>query len=398
MAIFFIPQFRIFNFFPVLSSLPVFFWFLLSFLSNPDYYFIKSKFALLSLLFVIYTFFVPYLLGIEVIGNRYLSFLSVFYFYWVYEYNSLFRGRDANKKIVYYSIPILLYPSINTLIGLMKSPNLSRSIKGSGLETEILRKEGFGGYELIYATVILLIIVLPFVLDKNRMISKGKKLLLMLYTILALGLIIYSNYFTAFLVSFFAILVYWILLRFKKFVIFLMPIIFFYLIFSSTINLYIVKNIIPITPEDGLTHTRLVEIKNEIEFGYETESVDSRSSVNRQSIEIFSEYPILGYICGIDNSNDFDLSIIGQHSHIMDTFAFFGLFIGIFMLYIMFLPFYIRIIKQEHGLKVFALTVCLVFFILIAANNLTPTMGYAAFFVFPTVFDILKNKRQIIQK
>jgi hypothetical protein len=119
--------------------------------------------------------------------------------------------------------------------------------------------------------------------------------------------------------------------------------------------------------------------------------VDSRSDVNELSISTFLEHPIGGYLFNVNDRSVFDLSKIGQHSHVLDTFAFFGFFIGIFMCVFMFYPFFIRLKKQEYKLKIFTIIVGFAFFILITANNLTPTMGYAAFFVFPTVFDVLKK-------
>ena len=94
----------------------------------------------------------------------------------------------------------------------------------------------------------------------------------------------------------------------------------------------------------------------------------------------------------------FDL--FGQHSQVLDTFALFGIFIGILQLYILFKPFHIYLKDANIYLSSFAEVVVLLFFIQVTINNITPSIGFAVYFIFPTTFNYIKfsNRKFIVGK
>jgi hypothetical protein len=142
----------------------------------------------------------------------------------------------------------------------------------------------------------------------------------------------------------------------------------------------------------GKTYERLTNLRDAIVYGENIQGFNTRKETTDQSLQTFSEYPLGGYILEGNkvSSADMFLQKIGQHSHILDTFSIFGLIIGSLTLYMMIIPFTSRIGKRHsYRQNIFALIVGGSYLSLIVMNNLTPSIGFAAFFVFPTVYNLL---------
>lgn len=391
-ALIFVPQLRFLSAYNYLCLLVSVSWCVLAFSQNPRFFLGTSKYFSVSVLFFVLVIAVSFIADNQLLINRYSSFIMIPLFYWIYEYNAIYRSLKSNIKNLFFSLLFILYTSIQTTLVLILNPFAARSIKTSAEETEDLISDGVSGYGLIYAVVILVIVLIPMILDGKKLgLSFLGKIFILVLGGSFLYLIILSNYFTALIVTLMAILTIIVLYRNKKRLFILAPFALMYIMFQKDINVKVLDTISSFVQTDGLTYRRIQEIKAELIFGSSTESVDSRSGVINQSIDLLSEYPILGYATEL--GNNFDLNRVGQHSYVFDTYALFGLFLGTYSLWIMWLPFHYRI-KSNFGykLKVFSWTVGFAFMILIIMNNLTPSMGFAAFFVFPTVFDYI-NKR-----
>ncbi len=391
-ALIFVPQFKFLSAYNYLCLFVSVLWCVLAFSQNPRFFLGNSKYFFVSVLFFVLVIAFSFIVENKLLINRYSSFIMVPLFYWIYEYNAKYRGIKNSIKILFFSLIFILYTSVQTILKLMLNPYAARSIKTSTEGTEDLFLEGVSGYGLIYAVVILLIVLIPMILDWKKLgISFLGKIFILVLGLSFLYLIILSNYFTALIVTLMAILTIIVLYRNKKMLFILAPFTLLYIMFQKDINVRVLDTISSFVQTDGLTYRRIQEIKAELIFGSRTESVDSRSDVVNQSIDLLSEYPILGYATEL--GNNFDLNRVGQHSYIFDTYALFGLFLGTYSFWIMWLPFRYRITpKNGYKLRVFSWTVGFTFMILITMNNLTATMGFAAFFVFPTVFDYI-NKR-----
>ena len=391
-ALIFVPQFKFLSAYNYLCLFVSVLWCVLAFSQNPRFFLGTSKYFSVSVLFFVLVIAVSFIADNQLLINRYSSFIIIPLFYWIYEYNAIYRSLKSNIKNLFFSLLFILYTSIQTTLVLILNPFAARSIKTSAEETGDLISDGVSGYGLIYAVVILVIVLIPMILDGKKLgLSFLGKIFILVLGGSFLYLIILSNYFTALIVTIMAILSIIILYRNRKMLLMLIPLSLIYFMFQKDINLTVIDSISSFVQTDGLTHKRLQEIKAGLETGSKTESVDSRTGVINQSLELFSEYPILGY--ANKPVDRFDLNKVGQHSYVFDTYALFGLFLGTYSLWIMWLPFHYRI-KSNFGykLKVFSWTVGFAFMILIIINNLTPTMGFAAFFVFPTVFDYINRK------
>lgn len=312
-------------------------------------------------------------------------------FHWIYLYNDKYRAIGANFKVILFSSVFIVYTTIQTILELLVNPFAARSIKTAAEETEELLLNGVSGYSLIYAVVILLIAIFPLLLDRKKIgISRKYFFIIMTLFFLFFYLIILSNYFTALIVSIVGLLSIFILYKNKNMFVFLLLFSSFYFFFKNEISIFLIDTMSSFIQEDGITYKRLGEIKLNLLTGATTESLDTRSDVTSNSIDLFFENPILGYAS--TSVREFNLDRLGQHSYVLDTFALYGLFLGIYSFWILWMPFHSRISKRySYKLRVYSCTVGIVFISLITFNNMTASMGYMAFFVFPTVFAYLKQ-------
>lgn len=388
----FIPQLRILSIYSLIWLGASLLWIFLFFLGKKKY-FVKSNFVCLIVFYALLTIVIPVIVDLSVIRNRYIELSIIPLVYWIYDYNARCRGIKSNLRILFLVTPLILYTSIRTLLELFRNPWAVRSIKSEGFESILLLSNGVLGYPLIYSILIIIIALLPLLLYRKKLNLNFKmNVFLILIFTLGAALVVMSNYFTALVVLLISIILIIVLNKKELVLIFLIPIVLIYIIGGNMINGAIVSTLIEMTPQGGKTNDRLKEIKMKLEGKGEMENVDSRSNVTELTYQTILEYPITGYVLGNPNRH-FNMNRIGQHSYILDTFAFFGFFVGLFSIYIMINPFYLRWRRQAHYLlKIYALVVGVAFITLILANNLTPSMGFAAFFVFPTIYDYIKIK------
>lgn len=391
LVITFIPQFRLFSWLNYAQLALGSGWLLIAFFSHPTFFLGGNKYFLKSLLCFTLMILIAFVFANGTIVNRMASMTLVPLYYWIYSYNSTYRGEKPNMRIVFISLIFITYTSIKTISELIINPYASRSMKTSVDSSIDLVSSGVSGYSLIYAVAIMVIIIVPLLLERKKLkFNMMKVSLLISLGVMFIYLIILSNYFTALVLSFIGIISLLSLYKNKRTILLLIPFCLSYLLFQKEINIAVVDTVMSFSQSGGRTHQRMAEIKKGIETGGHIQNVDSRSGVLELSLNQFSEHPIFGYI--IESNNKFILTEIGQHSFILDTYAMYGFFIGSFCLWIMWLPFKSRIHKRNnYRLNIFSIITGLVFLGAISFNNLTPSMGYAAFFVFPTVFDYLKT-------
>ncbi|WP_146104831.1 hypothetical protein [Tenacibaculum sp. SG-28] len=123
------------------------------------------------------------------------------------------------------------------------------------------------------------------------------------------------------------------------------------------------------------------------------ESISARFTAYNKSIALFGEYPIFGGIQNKLGKNNYgELNSFGQHSQIIDTFALFGFFVGIIQLFIYFKPILNRLIKERIYVNSLSLSMLISFFTISVLNNVTPSIGLAVFFIYPTLIELNKVK------
>lgn len=393
--------------FPPMKAIPgitlitfifMFVWIFLAFTKNP-FFFIKMPFhRLLTFVFILYTVLVPYLLGNDTIGNRYLAISQIFLFYIIYVFYRDHGKQKYNIGIIKWVIPFLIYSAVKTVLALCSNPFISRSIKSHGEYSLRVSSQGIGGYELIYFLTLFCIIqfYISFI-HKEKTISKKMHILNLMMLALFSTVIVLSNYFTALVICVTSI----ILLLFIKFTngtnilkrlagIYLIILI---IIYIKRISIFVVRIAIT-TLNPGKTLDRITAIYQKLQFGSDVALLDSRILTLHKSLDALSNNPVLGLISKkIEFDTDGYLVGFGQHSQILDTFALFGIFIGIAQIYILCQPYFIRI--KNSGIKDLPIVLMIAMMTLFFMNNVTASIGLVLFLIFPTIHDELELRKNI---
>ncbi|MEO0289444.1 MAG: O-antigen ligase family protein [candidate division WOR-3 bacterium] len=288
-------------------------------------------------------------------------------------------------KIILYIIAFFsLITLITTLLNLIKNPFITRIIKNYGYTKEYAISNNIGGYEFIYYSVLVFILLFYFLINFYSKINKKKLVVLTIIIILIPLLVVMSNYFIAFLIlviSIFLVLIFKLSKKntyLKLFILFLSIILIYNFYTEKILDFFIDKT-------TGLNKTRLQELKDSYleskEFNLET----NRWQLYKVSFNTFLETPLLGVI-GKEKELIFGTTTSsGQHSHFLDSLVYLGLFLSLLQLYVIFRPFFIYIKDKTFNDLVF--TFLCSFLIIFLFNNLTPSMSIPLFFIFPYLYD-----------
>lgn len=384
-----LPQFRVFSGYNLSIFIAMFAWLISVGLVHPIFFIRFRIHTFFILLFIIYTFIIPYLFGNGTIGNRYLTNSLMLIFYLIYRYNNTYGFNNSSKSLIKWSLPFIIYTSIATLIGLVHNPYLARSIKSSGEYTISLRAQGIGGYELIYFLVFLSIIIFFAIINRRTLNLKLYSVVMIIIVLFIFLLtIIYSNYFTALIMTVISFGVI-IITKYKSLFIKIFTIFFgiILLIFSKDIFIFLTNWLINFLG-NGATANKLLRLQADVMgYGGSDSILLERGSTIKSSWSAFLENPIGGIVVNPIESRGGFFTGFGQHSYFMDTFSLYGLFIGLINVYIVLHPFFIRMKKKSIILFGLNLSMLLSTLILLSMNNVTPSIGFAIFLIYPVFQD-----------
>lgn len=385
------PPLRIIGSNAIICFSAILMWIVLTFLMNPSFYIKVPIRRAICLFFMFYTFLVPYLFGNGTIGNRYVSLSLLTFGYTIYEYYKSLGKVKIVGFIIMTTLPFAAVTVIRTAFGLISNPYLSRSIISSGEYTYSLLKQGIGGYELIYFLVLFSLIVLFFVFTLKRILLK---ILFTIIYIISFIVILMSNYLTAIIVLIFSSFLMLILKSMTKknqvisISIWLWISILLLLtsreIFSKLIDIYI--SIF----KSGRVTNILSEIRFSMISGVGNEFFADRWPTILSSILATLKHPILGLTATTITKNLGFLEGFGQHSLVFDTFALFGVFIGIVQIYIILLPF-----NKDRFVgvkKICSIPILLAVIFILFFNNATSSIAFVTCLVYPYVSDNVKTK------
>lgn len=383
-----------------ISIMSMLVWLLLNFFDRPKML-LKSNviYYLLSTFYLFYIIFVPYISGNSAIANRYLDLYTLFFFYIVYKENVERSNNKSNYKIliIIFSLSALTY--FRTLIELLSNPYIIRTIKNAGIYSLNTLRQGIGGYSFLYFIIFIGIISFGFFMAlksiKRVHNKRGLNLLLLSVVFATVTMAVLSNYLTAiFLLSIgMAIILIFGLFKFRInwlviTSLFLLPIL---LYFWKKITSSIITMLISIIGE-GYTSNRLEVFNNYLLYGSDLESVTHDRDLTREiSIQAILDNPFLGLITSKLQTLDGSLTGFGQHSYILDTFALFGIFVGILNLYLLFYPFLERIRKGNNITKLLSYVLLILTLVFFYINNAVGSIGFAVYFIFPIICDYLEK-------
>jgi len=386
------------SFFSPLRAIPQFnyvwatvlvFWVIVTVLDDPLKINIDRSYIIPTLIFVIYTITIAYMYGNSRIGNRYLEISQVFVFYIAYEKNRRAHRKNINNALIMFYAPLALIISLLTLLAYQVNPIISRGLRtGDLIDNEALIR-GIGGYEFVYMLVVVFPVLL-FLYREKIFRVRVRMLLLLLVSIMGVNIVM-SNYALAIMITIISttltilsryiypklVMVYSIVLAFILPAL-LKPVGKALIFFSQ----YFYK-----TSSDRFYQLGLV-----LDRGFVGNALNARINSYLNSVDVFFDNIFVGVV--FENLNleySYGVTGFGQHSQILDTFALFGIFIGLLQLYILAYPFITRMKYANRKLKNYAFTVMLTMIIVITFNNITPSIGLAGFFVFPVVYDIVAD-------
>lgn len=363
-------------------------WFATITMAYPKFWFNSTFHRLIIYAYIVYVLIVANFSGNGVMGNRYFELFQIPLFFIAY-YTYTQMGRiQACRRVVLGLIPFLIFTCISTIRACISNPFAARYTKGS-LEALANMRVGIGGYELIYFLVVAFAICLHLyfsIFSFKYKIGLGVLMVLFFTTILV------SNFMTALLLTIVSVAVK---MLFSKItisrILFITLTILFLSVYSNIILVAILDMVIGVMGE-SMNAARLLELKILLLENEQGVSMQARSNAYSESFELIIKHPFFGILTKpLIRVGDGVLGF-GQHSQILDTFALFGIPLGLVQVYIYFKPLISRI--KQHGQRIssFAFLITLLSGVIFTMNVATPSIGFAVFFIFPVVYDYLNQE------
>jgi hypothetical protein len=362
-------------------------WLFIAFFDHKLDFIKKEKLFILNFIFMLWSILIPIIYNNLIFAHRYAALLIIPLSPIIYKaYN------NSNRIIIIKCLIILtLIFSIITYIftseALLIDPYISRSIKSSGIHTEMLSKKCIGGYEFIYYITVLSSVpaVVLFITKKYKIIS-------VCLLLLALFIIILSNYLTALIIFVFTLAFSFFLFvksNNQKMLIVVL-IVFAIILINSTLFYNFLLEMISQLSFGGKIHSRLVSFNGSIFNGIVEEFFNDRFFVMKMSYDSFLQHPFMGI--SPENTVFFgEIMNLGNHSYIIDTFAIYGLVIGVINCIILIYPFLL--------LDNICLKPCMFCYIsILLFNTVSPSLAIAANFISPYFLSKINIKQKYLTK
>ena len=275
--------------------------------------------AVLLMFFLGYSVIIPYALGNTIIANRYLGiliFLTAPCIYMYYEQSGQLNRLKQISRVVCIAAMITL---VTTSVELLTNPYIARSIKTSGEITTSLKISGIGGYEFVYFCMLVGVALF-------HCFWQEKKPEYLVGTIVLFGFLLLSNYMTAVFLLAFGCMICLLSGKDVKQRIMAIFIIFLLIFFSHLILDNIGGMIERFSPTGRIA--RFINSSNDGVLGSMTsEFVYDRLPTIQASLDTISKHFELGVIF----SDNAQVSMLGQHSFVLDSLAVFGIPMIIFL-------------------------------------------------------------------
>ena len=368
-------------------------WLVFSILSNSNYFIRPNIYTFSIYVYVIYTVSFAYLEGNGVIGNRFFELAQLPIFFLAYSINSMNGRRKDNRILILMVIPFVLLSICFTLNAYKLYPLISRDVKaGTELGIEYMKK-GIGGYEFIYFLVLIFPSLFYTIFNRPSLLLPKYRLIAFFFAVIVVINIVLSNFSTALLLLLISILYCIVVPRINSKLVPLFLFLCCILIFFSGQLLANLMDWLGTIYGNTTNAERTKEINAFLLKGQMGDALTARTFTYNNSWQAFINNPILGIITKPLGYSGKYLVGFGQHSQLLDTFALYGFGIGILQLYVYFQPIISRAKNSDGSICTLTLLMLVLFFVLLFINNATPSIGFAIFFVFPTIYDWIQERR-----
>lgn len=347
--------------------------------------FIKSLFSkrikkeyILRIIVVLLMYIFPCICGKVVYANRYFFLSGLVLYPMLYDFTK-------DSKIPLYIVRILMIWSVvvavQTLVVCSRLPYASRQAD----ENVLYQLQGVGGYMFIYAITLASVMLFTYIV--NNLNSNKSKWFLLVW-ILYILTIYKANFMTAVMISILGAVLGMLFKRttlenrlLESLAVMILALIVFGPILSRLEIL-----ISMIIPETG----RIAQIfsdSNGIINSISNEFGGDRLPVLKMSIHAISKAPLAGLIF---SSKQIDF---GQHSTFFDTFALWGIPMGIIYFWLILTPFF-----EKKRLRVYEYTVPILgsFLFLMIFNNIESTSAFVMCYLALFFVDNIRNKEKVV--
>ncbi len=365
----------------VLALLSIVIWLILEFFNKKSVFRKPTSYVLVLYLFLFYTIPVTYLAdGSAGVSSRIQFYLMLFFLLVYASYQR--RSLEILKPVIYVNIVLFTIWIITTYMGLLQDNHAARLVIRSTEEAMALTEEGVGGFSFIYILLVYIISILALI--KHRFEQKKKftvvTTFLLFSVFMAMLVVMKAEYSTAVLLMVFSVSFFLFHTRSTHrntllFLIFILVYIFF-----DTYKVDILQSLQPLA-EGTNYRIKLQDSIDSIRLGEATGTTAERVERYRRSIGIFLENPALGI---------WSYMPVGKHSLILDTFAQYGFFAGVALIYILFkIPY--QILQTHKKNRTLSVTVLFLIIALFTLNNVSMSYGFMFYIFYPYIIQRLEN-------
>ena len=341
------------------------------------------------LFIILYTTLFPLVLNQYTVFNRYVS-LNIGLIIVVSSYI-----LQRSKMFFSSFVIVMSITSIFTFKALLSNPYACRLLKSSGDYSMYIRRHGVGGYEFIYSLIFILIVLFYILINNDAFrIKKRYKTLFSFCFLFGMAIVLMSQYLTALIIIYLSCVLLTVLKGkicinniHKRIILFIIIIIIttglMFSLLAASAN-FLIK-------DKNMKGVQRLESISSYFYGKSDAlgNVDGRSLVLLKSVQSIKENFFFGTIFKSSSS----LESIGQHSTMLDTFTFFGFFIGIVYSCCYIIPLVKDIIANKKTIFFsLYLVLFLAFSLLFVFNNLTISLPIVVFCIIPYIVNKLKNR------
>lgn len=340
-----------------------------------------SGYILVMYFYLLYTFPVGYLADGMFTVTRNIQFYLMLFFLIVYE---SYRRKSLLmlKPVVAINIVLFTIWALTTYKGLLINGHASRYIIRSGAEAIELTKQGIGGFTFVYSLLIYIISLMALIRYRIQLKKFLTPVTLFLFFSLAVSMMVVlkAEYSTAVLLMVLSSILYIFYSdsMAKNMILFLVLILVY--IAMSYFLIDILTMLQPYAEGTNYSH-KIVDTIATIQSDELTGTTKDRIDRYIRSFNLFLEYPFTG---------TWSIMPVGKHSLVLDTFAQYGIFAGVALLYILFKPL-VDIYKTHRKNRGLALTMLFLAVALASLNNVAMAYGFMLYVFYPYIIERLEN-------
>ncbi len=339
-----------------------------------------SRYIFVMYIYLLYTFPVGYLADGMFGVTRNLQFYLMLFFLIVYE---SYRRKSLLmlKPVIVINIVLFTIWAFTTYQGLLINGHASRYIIRSGEEAIALTKQGIGGFTFIYSLLIYIVSLMALIryrIQRKKFLTPVSVFLLF-SLLLSMIVVLKAEYSTAVLLMVLSSILY---LFYSDSIAKNILLFFVMILVYIAMNYFLVDILIMLQPyTEGTNYShKIVDTIATIQSDELTGTAKDRIDRYIRSFNLFMEHPFTG---------TWSIMPVGKHSLILDTFAQYGIFAGIALIYILFKPL-VDIYKTHRRNRGLALTMLFLAVALASLNNVAMAYGFMFYVFYPYIIERLK--------